>query len=249
MMDINNNNKNKELEIINLSKKYGNKVIFNNLNIQIPKGKSIGIMGPSGTGKSVLLKCILGLTDYEGQILYKGSLLEKKNRKNLYNHSGMLFQNGALFDSLNVWQNITFKLINSSFFYSSENCLSIAKKMLNEVELSEDVLQNMPSELSGGMQKRVALARAIVNNPNILFFDEPTTGLDPLTTKSINNLIFKLIKKDVTSLIISHDPISIQKICDEVIFLTDGIIEWQGNIKEMLTSEHKMLKDYLNSKN
>ena len=248
MMNI-ENDKNIELEIINLSKKFGNKVVFRNLNIQIPKGKSVGIMGPSGTGKSVLLKCILGLTDYEGQILYKGILLEKKNRKDLYNHSGMLFQNGALFDSLNVWQNITFKLINSSFFYSSVNCLSIAKKMLNEVDLSEEVLQNMPSELSGGMQKRVALARAIVNNPNILFFDEPTTGLDPLTTKSINNLIFKLIKKDVTSLIISHDPISIQKICDEVIFLIDGIIEWQGNIKEMSASKHKMLKDYLNSKN
>ena len=249
MMDIKNNNNNKELEIINLSKKYGNKVIFNNLNIQIPKGKSIGIMGPSGTGKSVLLKCILGLTDYEGKILYKGTLLDKRNRKDLYDQSGMLFQNGALFDSLNVWQNITFKFINAGFFYSTVNCLLVAKKMLNQVELGDDILQNMPSELSGGMQKRVALARAIVNSPNILFFDEPTTGLDPLTTKSINNLIFKLIKKNVTSLIIYHDPISIQKICDEVIFLIDGIIEWQGNIKEMSTSKHKMLKDYLNSKN
>merc|ERR1711924_574365 len=110
-MNIENNNS-IELEIVDLSKKYGNKVIFHDLNIRIPKGKSIGIMGPSGTGKSVLLKCILGLTDYEGKILYKGTLLEKKNRKDLYNHSGMLFQNGALFDSLNVWQNITFKLIN-----------------------------------------------------------------------------------------------------------------------------------------
>ena len=115
-MKIENNN-NIELEIINLSKKFGDKVVFDNLNIQIPKGKSIGIMGPSGTGKSVLLKCILGLTDYEGKILYKGTLLENKNRKDLYNYSGMLFQNGALFDSLNVWQNITFKLINKSFFY------------------------------------------------------------------------------------------------------------------------------------
>ena len=97
MMNI-EKDKNIELEIINLSKKFGNKVVFRNLNIKIPKGKSVGIMGPSGTGKSVLLKCILGLTDYEGQILYKGSLLEKKNRKDLYNHSGMLFQNGALFE-------------------------------------------------------------------------------------------------------------------------------------------------------
>ena len=237
-----------ELEIRNLSKKFGNKIVFKNLNIQIPKGKSIGIMGPSGTGKSVLLKCILGLTNYDGKIFYNGTLLEKKSRKDLYNNSGMLFQNGALFDSLNVWQNIAFKLINASFFYSTTNCLSIAKKMLNEVELGEDILQNMPSELSGGMQKRVALARAIVNKPNILFFDEPTTGLDPLTTKAINKLIINLInKKNVTSIIISHDPLSIQKICDEVIFLTDGKIEWHGSVKEMSNSRHKMLKDYLSS--
>ena len=120
--------------------------------------------------------------------------------------------------------------------------------MLNEVELGAEIFQNMPSELSGGMQKRVALARAIINKPNILFFDEPTTGLDPLTTKAINNLIINLInKKNVTSLIISHDPLSIQKICDEVIFLTDGKIEWHGSAKEMSNSKHKMLRDYLNS--
>ena len=154
MMNIENNN-NIELEIINLSKKFGNKQIFNNLNIQIPKGKSIGIMGPSGTGKSVLLKCILGLTDYEGKILYKGTLLDKRNRKDLYNQSGMLFQNGALFDSLNVWQNITFKLINAGFFYSTVNCLLVAKKMLNQVELGDDILQNMPSEYQEECKKEL----------------------------------------------------------------------------------------------
>ena len=120
--------------------------------------------------------------------------------------------------------------------------------MLDEVELGTEILKKMPSELSGGMQKRVALARAIVNKPNILFFDEPTTGLDPLTTKAINKLIINLInKKNVTSIIISHDPLSIQKICDEVIFLTDGKIEWHGSVKEMSNSKHKMLRDYLNS--
>ena len=247
-MKKNKNNKT-VLEIKNLFKKFENKIILNNLNIKISRGKSIGVMGPSGTGKSILLKCILGLTDYNGQILYNGELLERKNREVLYNNSGMLFQGGALFDSLNVWQNISFKIMNSSSAHSKKDSIIIAKKMLNEVELGAEIFQNMPSELSGGMQKRVALARAIVNKPNILFFDEPTTGLDPLTAKSINNLIFKLTKNNVTSLIISHDPISIQKICDEVIFLIDGIIEWQGNIKEMSTSKHKMLKDYLNSKN
>ena len=243
-----NNNNEIVIEIKNLFKKFENKIILNDLNIKISRGKSIGVMGPSGTGKSILLKCILGLTDYNGQILYNGKLLERKNREVLYNNSGMLFQGGALFDSLNVWQNISFKIMNNSSTHSKKDSILIAKKMLNEVELGAEIFQNMPSELSGGMQKRVALARAIVNNPNILFFDEPTTGLDPLTTKAINKLIINLInKKNVTSIIISHDPLSIQKICDEVIFLTDGKIEWYGSVKEMSNSGHKMLKDYLNS--
>ena len=245
-------NKNKTnkivLEIKNLFKKFENKIILNDLNIKIFRGKSIGIMGPSGTGKSILLKCILGLTEYNGQILYNGKLLERKNREFLYNNSGMLFQGGALFDSLNVWQNIAFKIMNSRNAHSKKECISIAKKILNEVELGTEIIKNMPSELSGGMQKRVALARAIVNKPNIFFFDEPTTGLDPVTTKAINELIINLInKKNVTSIIISHDPLSIQKICDEVIFLTNGKIEWHGSVKEMSTSGHKMLTDYLSS--
>ena len=245
---MNNKNKKIAIEIKNLSKKFENKMIFNDLNIKIPTGKSIGVMGPSGTGKSILLKCILGLTEYDGEIFYNGNLLGKQNREQLYDSSGMLFQGGALFDSLNVWQNISFKMVNNRYSYSKKDSISVAKKMLNEVELGTEILKNMPSELSGGMQKRVALARAIVNKPKLLFFDEPTTGLDPLTTKAINKLILNLInKKNVTSIIISHDPLSIQKICDEVIFLTDGKIEWHGNVKEMLNSKHKMLKDYLNS--
>ena len=244
-----NKNKTNEivLEIKNLFKKFENKIILNDLNIKISRGQSIGVMGPSGTGKSILLKCILGLTDYNGQILYNGKLLERKNREVLYNNSGMLFQGGALFDSLNVWQNISFKIMNNSSAHSKKDSILIAKKMLNEVGLEAEIFQNMPSELSGGMQKRVALARAIINKPNILFFDEPTTGLDPLTTRAINKLIINLVKKNVTSVIISHDPLSIQKICDEVIFLTNGKIEWHGSVKEMSNSRHKMLEDYLSS--
>ncbi len=236
-----------ELEIQNLSKKFKNKIIFNNLNFKIQTGKSIGIMGPSGTGKSILLKCILGLTEYEGSIFYKEKLLDKKNRGYLFNDLGMLFQGGALFDSLTVWQNISFRIMNNKN-YKSKECISIAQKMLDEVELSQDIIKQMPSELSGGMQKRVALARAIVTRPNLLFFDEPTTGLDPLTTKSINKLIYKLIsKKNVTSIIISHDPLSIKKICDEVIFLNDRKIEWHGSVSEMVLSKNKMLEEYINS--
>lgn len=239
-----------ELEIRNLSKKFENKKILKDINLKIFKGKSIGVMGPSGTGKSILLKCILGLTDYEGEILFRGKILDRRKRLDLYNDSGMLFQGGALFDSLNVWENIAFKLMNSKSKFSKRDTNKIVKNKLSEVELEEGILNDMPSQLSGGMQKRVALARAIVDKPNVLFFDEPTTGLDPLTAKAINKLIFKLINNNkITSLIISHDPISIQKICDEVIFLSDGRIEWRGNIKEMLKSKHSMLKDYLNTNN
>ena len=240
--------KNIELEIKNLTKKFDDKIIFSNLNFKVPIGSSIGIMGSSGIGKSILLKCILGLTEYTGTILYKGKPLEGKNHIDLYENSGMLFQGGALFDSLNVWQNITFKLINGIKYYSKNECISIAKKILTEVELSDGIYNLMPSELSGGMQKRVALARTIISRPNLLFFDEPTTGLDPLTKKAINKLIYKLInKRTVTSLIISHDPISIQKICDYVIFLHDNKIEWQGNINEMMSSKHNTLIDFINS--
>ena len=235
-----------ELEIRNLSKKFGNKIVFKNLNIQIPKGKSIGIMGPSGTGKSVLLKCILGLTNYDGKIFYNGTLLEKKSRKDLYNNSGMLFQNGALFDSLNVWQNVAFKLINASFFYSTTNCLSIAKKMLNEVELGEDILQNMPSELSGGMQKRVAIARAICDQPNVLFFDEPTSGLDPITGKIINDLIQKTVKKlGVSAITITHDISSINNLASRVILLDNKKIAWLGKPNDMNKSKNNIVKEFL----
>ena len=240
--------KNNELEIKNLTKKFDDKIIFSNLNFKVPIGSSIGIMGSSGIGKSILLKCILGLTEYTGTILYKEKILEGKNHIDLYENSGMLFQGGALFDSLNVWQNITFKLINGIKYYSKNECIIIAKKILTEVELSDEIYNLMPSELSGGMQKRVALARTILSRPNLLFFDEPTTGLDPLTKKAINNLIYKLInKRTVTSLIISHDPISIQKICDYVIFLHDNKIEWQGNINEMMSSKNNTLIEFINS--
>ena len=141
-----NKNKTNEivLEIKNLFKKFENKIILNDLNIKIFRGKSIGIMGPSGTGKSILLKCILGLTEYNGQILYNGKILEKKNREGLYNNSGMLFQGGALFDSLNVWQNIAFIIMNSRNAHSKKECISIAKKILNEVELGTEIIKNMP---------------------------------------------------------------------------------------------------------
>ena len=235
------------LEVNDLFKAFDGETILKKLNLKIPYGKSVGIMGPSGTGKSVLLKCILGLVTYEGQIFNNGKLLTTKNRNILFGSFGMLFQGSALFDSLNVWQNITFKL-TSQRRVSNKDALEIAIYLLKDVGLTENVAQLMPAELSGGMQKRVALARALADNPSLLFFDEPTTGLDPLTSSSINELIQSFTsKKHITSLVISHDPLSINQICDEVIFMENGEIGWSGKVSEMKNSKHKLLIDYLSS--
>ncbi|MAI97749.1 MAG: ABC transporter ATP-binding protein [Rhodobacteraceae bacterium] len=237
------------LELKDLSKRFDEKSIFKKLNLKIPHGRSMGIMGPSGTGKSVLLKCILGLMNYEGQIFHNGDLLTRQNRHALFGNFGMLFQGSALFDSLNVWQNITFKLINKKKNIQKKEALEKAMNLLEDVGLDKTVAQLMPAELSGGMQKRVALARALADNPSLLFFDEPTTGLDPLTSSSINKLIESLTnKKNITSLVISHDPSSINQICDEAIFLEKGAIGWRGKVSEMRTSQHRLLSEYLGSK-
>ena len=235
------------LEVKDLFKSFDGQSILKKLNLKIPYGQSVGIMGPSGTGKSVLLKCILGLVNYEGKIFNNGNLLTIQNRDILFGSFGMLFQGSALFDSLNVWQNITFKLTNKRKV-SKKDALERAIDLLKDVGLSENVAQLMPSELSGGMQKRVALARALADNPSLLFFDEPTTGLDPLTSSSINKLIQSFTnRKTITSLVISHDPLSINQICDEVIFMENGEIGWSGKVSEMKNSKHKLLTDYLSS--
>ena len=240
--------KNVAIETNNLSKSFEGKLVISKLNLKIFHGRSMGIMGPSGTGKSVLIKCILGLTDYEGKIFYRGYPLNKKTRKMFFNNFGMLFQGGALFDSLTVWQNIAFKLLNNGQKVSKKEALETAQLLLQDVGLNENVSNMMPAELSGGMQKRVALARALANKPNLLFFDEPTTGLDPVTSRSINQLISTIVKRrDITSLVISHDPSSINRICDDVLFMEGGNEAWKGKVSEMKNSGHKLLNDYLRS--
>ena len=165
-----------------------------------------------------------------------------------FNNFGMLFQGGALFDSLTVWQNIAFKLLNNGQKVSKKEALETAQLLLQDVGLNENVSNMMPAELSGGMQKRVALARALANKPNLLFFDEPTTGLDPVTSRSINQLISTIVKRrDITSLVISHDPSSINRICDDVLFMEGGNEAWKGKVSEMKNSKHKLLNDYLRS--
>ena len=200
------------LKIEKLHKSFGEKVILDDLNINITRNTSQVIIGGSGTGKSVLIKCILGLIQQDqGIISYDNTPLNRDTRKeiNFYDKIGMLFQGAALFDSLTVWENITFAIKSKS----KSDLKEIAIDKIHKVGLDSSVINLYPSELSGGMQKRVALARAIAKDPQLLFFDEPTTGLDPIMADVINNLINEVIDKiGATAITITHDMESAKKL-------------------------------------
>ena len=200
------------LKIEKLHKSFGEKVILDDLNINITRNTSQVIIGGSGTGKSVLIKCILGLIEQDqGIISYDDTPLNRDTRKeiNFYDKIGMLFQGAALFDSLTVWENITFAIKSKS----KSDLKEIAIDKIHKVGLDSSVINLYPSELSGGMQKRVALARAIAKDPQLLFFDEPTTGLDPIMADVINNLINEVIDKiGATAITITHDMESAKKL-------------------------------------
>ncbi|MGN6124365.1 MAG: ABC transporter ATP-binding protein, partial [Sphingomonas oligoaromativorans] len=202
------------------------------INLAIEPGESIAIIGGSGTGKSVMLKCILGLLKPErGSIKVDGEELlgaPSRERARITAKFGMLFQGGALFDSMPVWRNVTFGLTQGRM-REPARMRHIAEENLERVGLGRDILNLRPNELSGGMQKRVALARAIAPRPEIIFFDEPTTGLDPIRADMINDLITSLVKDlGVTALTITHDMSSARKIADRVAMLYNGRIIWHG---------------------
>ena len=187
-----------EIEIKNLHKSFGHKVVLDGVDLEINEGESLVVIGGSGTGKSVLIKCIQGLIEPdEGSIKINGKEtvgIDRKEAEKLYSKMGMLFQGGALFDSLSVWENVAFGLIENQKL-PRKKAKEKAIKYLHQVGLSADVADLSPSELSGGMQKRVGLARAIATKPEIIFFDEPTTGLDPIMADVINDLIIDSVKK------------------------------------------------------
>lgn len=221
-----------KISLKGLHKEFGPKVVLDSLNLDVMPGESMVIIGGSGSGKSVTLKCILGLLHPEsGSIKVDGEEtvgMRGKNRKRLQRKFGMLFQGGALFDSLQVWENIAFGLMAEGKANRSE-AMEIAIENLRSVGLSPDVAKLSPAELSGGMQKRVGLARAIANKPEIIFFDEPTTGLDPIMADVINELIIERVKEmGVTALTITHDMSSVRKIADKVAMIYQGNIIWTG---------------------
>lgn len=236
-----------KIEIANLCKKFGDKVILDNLNLNVYDKESLVILGRSGEGKSVLIKNISTLLKPDsGTIKIDGvDITKTKNKFNLMNRFGYLFQNGALFDSLTVWENISFKLLNN-FKFSKKQARKIAIEKLEIVDLNENIADLYPSELSGGMQKRVSLARAIACDPDIIFFDEPTTGLDPITAEKINDLIIKTTKiVGATAITITHDIHSAKKISDRIVLLSKGKIVWEGNRFDIEDTDNELLNRFL----
>ncbi|HKQ45401.1 MAG TPA: ATP-binding cassette domain-containing protein [Rhizomicrobium sp.] len=221
-----------KIQLIGVKKRFGSKVVLDGVDLTIGQQSSLVIIGGSGTGKSVTIKSILGiLRPDEGTILVDGQDITHINggaRDKVMKKFGMLFQGGALFDSLPVWENVAFGLIQGRGMPRTK-ARDIAIQKLAKVGLTEDVAFLSPAELSGGMQKRVGLARAIAADPEIIFFDEPTTGLDPIMADIINDLIVSTVKDvGATTLSITHDMTSARKISDQIAMLYGGKIIWQG---------------------
>ncbi|SMO39320.1 ABC transporter ATP-binding protein [Ruegeria faecimaris] len=228
-------------------KAFGSNQVLKGVNIEIPKGTSMVIIGGSGTGKSVALKCVLGLIKPDsGTIYVDGKDATKGDRDAFLARFGMLFQGGALFDSLPVWQNVAFRLLRGSLKRPVDEAREIAIEKLRRVGLKADVADRFPAELSGGMQKRVGLARAIAAEPEIIFFDEPTTGLDPIMSGVINDLIREIVTEmGATAMTITHDMSSVRAIADNVAMLHGGVIQWTGPVGQMDASGDPYVEQFI----
>jgi phospholipid/cholesterol/gamma-HCH transport system ATP-binding protein len=241
-----------KIQIRGLKKSFGRKVVLDGLDLDIGAGDSIVIIGGSGSGKSVLLKCILGLlhpdggsilVDGEEVVGARGGKLDAIRRK-----FGMLFQYAALFDSLTVWRNVAFGLINAEGMAPAE-AKKIALTKLGQVGLGPEVAELYPAELSGGMKKRVGLARAIATEPEVIFFDEPTTGLDPIMGHVIDNLIVACVEQlGATALSITHDMASARRISKRMAMLYQGKLIWQGPTRDIDRSGNAYVEQFINGR-
>lgn len=223
------------LELRGVHKRFGDKQVLRGVDLAVAPGQSLVIIGGSGIGKSVTIKCALGLmTPEEGEISFDGKPARSRSAiAALRRRTGMLFQGGALFDSLTVWENVAFALMYRDGVGRGE-AKKRAIEALAKVHLGASAAHLRPAELSGGMQKRVALARAIIAGPELIFFDEPTTGLDPITADAVNNLIVEQVKAlGAAAVSITHDMASVRKIADEVAMLHEGRIVWRGPVSKL----------------
>ena len=241
-----------KLEWRGVSKRFDGPPVLAGLDLAVAPGRSLVIIGGSGQGKSVAIKVALGLIPADsGQVLIDGvdvASLSAAERQAAFARVGMLFQGGALFDSLSIWENIAFRLINAERMPSGE-ARARAIEVLGLVRLGSHVADLYPSELSGGMQKRVGLARAIVGSPDILFFDEPTTGLDPITASAINALIRDRVRSlGCTAVSITHDLASARTIADEIAMLHQGRIIWRGDASELDSTDNPYVRQFVDGR-
>ncbi len=233
-------------------KHFGSKHVLNGVDLEVGKGRSLVVIGGSGTGKSVMLKCILGILRPDaGEITVGGESvigLSGEKRDQFLSRFGMLFQGSALFDSLSVWENVAFGLIQGRGM-ARARAKEVAIDKLAQVGLAADVGNLHPAELSGGMQKRVALARAIAADPEIIFFDEPTTGLDPIMADVINNLIVDCVKRlGATTISITHDMASARKIADDIAMIYKGEIIWRGEANKVNASGNAYVDQFIHGR-
>jgi phospholipid/cholesterol/gamma-HCH transport system ATP-binding protein len=238
-----------KIKVRGLCKSFGRKVVLKDLDLDVPKGQSLVVIGGSGTGKSVLIKCIIGLMKPDkGSIEIDGhevTRMSSSEREEIMHKFGMLFQGGALFDSIPVWENVAFGLIAGRGFNRAE-AKDIALRKLGAVGLGPEVATLYPAELSGGMQKRVSLARAIATEPEIIFFDEPTTGLDPIMSQVINELIKQCVDDlGATALSITHDMQSLRVIGDGAAMIYDGRIIWHGAAQDIDHSGNPYVEQFV----
>ena len=248
-----NINKKIVIEVNNLRKSFNGNIVLKDINFKLFEGESLAIIGASGSGKSVLLKNIIGLlTPDNGSIeINKTNIvnLPRVQKENLLQELGITFQHGALFDSLKNWENIVFKVKNREKL-SNKKAEILALSIIKNLGLEPKILNLYPSEISGGMQKRIAIARAICGNPKILLFDEPTSGLDPVTGSLIDKLIITAVKTVGGSAItITHDMSSVCRIADKVILIDNQTISWSGTPKQMLNSKNSKIQEFIKSTN
>ena len=241
------------IEVKNLTKSFNETMVLNDINFKLFEGESLAIIGASGSGKSVLLKNIIGLLSPDKGSIKINNLemvgLKRSVKEKILLDLGITFQHGALFDSLQNWENIVFKVKNKERL-TDKDAKELALSIIKRLGLNSEILDLYPSEISGGMQKRIAIARAICGNPKVLLFDEPTSGLDPVTGSLIDKLIKSAVKTVGGSAItITHDMASVCKVADKVILIDKQTISWSGTPKEMLKTDNAQIKDFIKSTN
>jgi len=238
------------IELRNVHKKFGKQVVLNGVDFEVREGETVALLGPSGTGKSVLLKHVIGLIrPDEGEIYVDGKdvcVLKRRELSELRSHIGYVFQNGALFDSMNVFENVRLGITDEDRYADLEYCRQRVAECIRLVNLPAETIEKFPAQLSGGMRKRVGIARAIAGNPKYLLYDEPTSGLDPVNADIIDSLVQRLDDElGVTSVMVTHDVRGAFRVADRLALLTAGKIVQQGTQEEFLSSQNPKVQEFL----